>query len=86
MEMQTPDFAENLAEEIRVEMARQRRSNHDLAVELGVTDHTAGRRVNGEVPFNASDLAAVSEWLNIDIVALVKRATGRATHKEAIAA
>ena len=89
MTKQAPEkMAAAVADEIRVEMARQRRSNHDLAVKLGVTDHTAGRRINGDIPFNTIDLAIVAEWLEVELGERVARAKGnaQAERTEAVAA
>ncbi|WOF23798.1 helix-turn-helix domain-containing protein [Microbacterium betulae] len=71
-------LAQRVADEIRAEMARQRRSAADLAEYLGITAHTVGRRLNGAVPFNVIELASVSVWLGVPIFELIARATSKA--------
>lgn len=66
--------AQRLAGEVRAEMARQKRTAGELARVVGITAHTAGRRLNGAVPFNITELDAVARWLDIDLTALMKRA------------
>ncbi|WP_336630643.1 MULTISPECIES: helix-turn-helix domain-containing protein [unclassified Microbacterium] len=66
-----------LADEIRVEMARQRRTGHELAVVLGITAHTAGRRLSGATPFDVVELARVGRWLAVDPATLLTRARER---------
>lgn len=63
--------SERVAGEIRAELARQKRTANDMATELGIAPHTAGRRLNGERPFNVIELVAVCRWLGIDMVAVV---------------
>lgn len=57
--------------EIRAEMGRQRFSNADLARILGVTEHTAGRRLRDEVPFDIVELHEVAAWLGVPISRLL---------------
>lgn len=61
------EAAKRIAEEIRVEMARQRKSVAALAAVIGVKPHTAGRRLNGSTPFNVIELAAVAGWLGVSM-------------------
>lgn len=53
-------------------MARQRRTALDLAEVLGVTPHTAGRRLNGDVPFTIVELVVVSAWLGTPLQKLLQ--------------
>lgn len=55
-------------------MARQRKAKRDLAEILGVTQHTAGTRIRGKVPFNAVEMSLVSLWLGVDLDVLIQRA------------
>jgi hypothetical protein len=57
---------ERVASEVRAEMARQRKTATELADVIGVTQHTAGRRLSGAVPFTLVDLVLIGEWLDID--------------------
>ncbi|KTS09066.1 hypothetical protein RSA3_14310 [Microbacterium testaceum] len=58
-------------------MARQKRTAGEMARALGITAHTAGRRLSGAVPFNISDVAAVGEWLGVDVTDLMRRAEAK---------
>lgn len=65
--------AQRLAGEVRAEMARQKRTAGEMARAVGITAHTAGRRLSGAVPFNITELDAVARWLGIDVAALMPR-------------
>lgn len=79
MELHASDEAANqlasqrLAGEMRAELARQKRTASDLAAALGITPHTVGRRLNGDVPFNMIELATACRWLGIDLSEFVGR-------------
>ncbi|MCC4906927.1 helix-turn-helix transcriptional regulator [Microbacterium sp. cx-59] len=81
MELHASDEAANqlasqrLAGEMRAELARQKRTASDLAAALGITPHTVGRRLNGDVPFNMIELATACRWLGIDLTEFVGRAS-----------
>ncbi len=66
--------AQWIAGDLRAEMARQKRTGGELAVVLGISAHTAGRRLNGDVPFDVIELAAACKWLGISMVDVVRRA------------
>lgn len=83
MTKQTPmDLAEaasrSVAGELRAELARQRRTAADLALVLGTTPHTAGKRLNGQSPFTIVELAQATAWLGVSLHALVERAEAQA--------
>lgn len=65
----------NLADEVRAELARQRLSARDLAITLDVSQHTVGRRLIGETPFNAAELIKTSAFLGLSYTELIDRAT-----------
>lgn len=67
-----------LADEIRAELARQRRTGQELAETLEITAHTAGRRLSGAVPFDVVELAHIGQWLGVDPSTLLLRAHERA--------
>lgn len=67
-------MAQWIAGELRAEMARQKRTAGELATVLGISAHTAGRRLNGETPFDVIELAGACEWLGISMVDVVRRA------------
>jgi transcriptional regulator with XRE-family HTH domain len=71
--MSTPDerpkvSRESIAAEVRAQLARRRRSARSVALELGWTQRYMARRVNGEVPFNVEDLAAIAELLDVPVI------------------
>jgi len=76
--------ADRIAAEVRAEMARQKRTGGELAEVLGITAHTAGRRLNGSIPFNVVEFDTTARWLGVDSAELMKRAE-RADVAEAVA-
>lgn len=63
-----------VAGEVRAELARQRRTAVDMAGALGITPHTAGRRLSGESPFTVLEIAKVAAWLGVSVTTLAARA------------
>lgn len=66
--------ARAVADEMRAEMARQRKTAVEFAAALGITPHTAGRRLNGESPFSIVELARGASWLGLTVGELISRA------------
>lgn len=58
-------FAEAIASEVRAEMGRQSKTKADLARALGISQHTAAKRLNASSPFDAIELFRVGEWLGV---------------------
>ncbi|MDR6142076.1 hypothetical protein QE375_001630 [Microbacterium foliorum] len=75
VEQRATEFVHRLADEVRVELVRQRRSARDLAAALGISEHTVGRRLNGSKPFNTFELVLVSSFLGLSYTALTERAS-----------
>jgi hypothetical protein len=71
------EVAQAVADEVRVEMARQRKTASDLADVLGITPHTAGRRLNGAVAFNVIEVYQAADWLGIEVTDLFARAIAK---------
>lgn len=67
LRMTNHSTAAKVATEVRVQMARQKKTQADLAHRLGMNAHTAGRRVRGEVPFDVVELEAVARWLGVPV-------------------
>ena len=65
--------ANGVASEVRGEMARQRKTQQELATTLGVNAHTAGRRIRGEVPFDVVELEVIAAWLDVPVSRLWPR-------------
>lgn len=75
-----------LAAEVRSELAVQRRTANDLAAALGITPHTAGRRLAALTPFSVIELARAAEWLGVAADVLIRRAEVRAaSQRQAVA-
>lgn len=72
------EISKALADEVRAEIAVQRRTANDLASVLGVGAHTVGRRLAGVSPFTVVEMATAAEWLGLSPDALVRRAERRA--------
>ena len=65
---QTPSsYASLVAEEIRAEMARQRKTQVQLRKLLVCSEGTANNRYAGIYPYDLDELAAVCVWLDIPI-------------------
>lgn len=73
------DAARDVADTVRAELARQRRTAGDLAVALGVTPHTVGKRLNGTIPFDMAELYVVAAFLSIPITRLTSPASNKQT-------
>lgn len=56
-----------VATEVRAEMARQRKTQGELAEALGMGEHTVGRRVRAEVPFTVVELEQIALWLDVPV-------------------
>ena len=68
--MSESNYWQQVAGQVRAEMARQRKTTAELATTLGVHKETARFRLNGERPFGLIELAKVAAWLQVDIDAL----------------
>jgi transcriptional regulator with XRE-family HTH domain len=60
-----------LAEEIRALFARHRASQTRLAAVSGRNQQYWSRRMNGDVPFDVNDLAALAGYLEVPIAELI---------------
>ena len=65
-----PDLNEVVAENIRAEMARERWSGRKAATALGLNQMYVSRRLSGETPMDANDIAAFARLLNVSIESL----------------
>lgn len=65
--MTTASPSEFASAEVRAEMARQHKILADLAAVLECSDVTAGRRVNGSIPFRLDELTLVADWLGVPL-------------------
>jgi transcriptional regulator with XRE-family HTH domain len=56
---------ERVAGAVRAEIARQRRSRHDLAAAIGVSRATVDRRLAGEQDFTVTELQDAADFLGV---------------------
>lgn len=79
MELHAPisddSTSRRFADEVRAELARQRRTATELALAIGTTQQTIGRRLNGATPFNAIEMVLASRFLGVSLPVLWERAT-----------
>lgn len=69
--MPIPDQINDVvAAEIRAHMARRQLRQSDLADLLGVAQPNVSKRLNGQTPFLAGEVAVIANWLGIDIADL----------------
>ena len=64
-------YQEQVAEEVRVAMARRRISQKSLAEAIGKSQPFMSRRLNGETPFDVAELDAIAGVLDVPIASLV---------------
>lgn len=62
---------EQVAENVRVEMARQRARQGGLATAMRLSQPATSRRLSGEVPFTVDELQAAATFLGVDAAALL---------------
>lgn len=67
-------ISRNLSEVIKEAASTARVSQRDLAERTGIPLVTLNRKLNHTSPFNALELGAISEALNISLVELALRA------------
>jgi len=56
-----------IAAEVRAEVARQKKSQREIASMLGVDQAGAWRRLNGEQPWRADELVKLAEALGVPV-------------------
>jgi hypothetical protein len=81
-----PEDANNakyFADEVRAEMARKRITAAELALSLGISAHTMGRRLSGQTPFNSNEMVIVARRMGVSMAVLWERAA--ATRSMAVA-
>jgi transcriptional regulator with XRE-family HTH domain len=64
-------FRQRTAAEIRAEMARQRKTQADLAEVLGLSQMAVSRRLNAEVDTSLDEIADIAEWLGVTFAQMV---------------
>lgn len=66
--------ARRVAGQVRAELARKNKTAAELAVVLGCTPQTVGRRLNGRVDFTVTEIMRIAEWLDLNASELLKDA------------
>jgi transcriptional regulator with XRE-family HTH domain len=61
------DVRATIAAEVRAELARQNKTQRELAAALGLDHSSTWLRLRGERSFRAEELAATAEWLGVPI-------------------
>ena len=57
-------------------MGRRQRSTRSVALELGWTETYLGRRLNGQIPFNVTELEMIAELLEVPVNAFFEMPVG----------
>lgn len=68
---QPTDLTARAAENLRVELARRRYPQRQLADRLGVTAPWLNRRVHGQVSLNLDELAKIADALDMTVTELL---------------
>lgn len=63
--------AGRVAAEVRGELARQKRTQADLAVALGLSQQAVSRRVSGALAFDVDELHRVAVFLGVPVARLL---------------
>ncbi len=66
-----------IANGVRAELARHRRSQRDAAAILGLPQQSVHKRLAGETPFRAEELAKLAEALGISVSRFFPEAVSR---------
>ena len=69
-----PTAGQRVAGEIRAELARQRRTQTDLAAELGLSQPSVSQRLSGQVPMTVDEVARIADWRGVPVSVLVDAA------------
>ncbi|HEY0889595.1 MAG TPA: helix-turn-helix domain-containing protein [Nocardioides sp.] len=69
--MVTASLRQQVAAEIRAEMARQRKTGVDLARLLQCSQQSASRRLNGGLGLDLDELPVIADWLGVPLVNLL---------------
>lgn len=68
-----------MAAEVRAELARQRKTQGQLAGVLGMSPQAVSRRMCGAQAFDVNELQAVADFLGVAAVRLFELSTERAS-------
>lgn len=62
------EIQEQVAAEVRAEMARQRLTLRDVAGKIGMVHTSLHRRLTGKIPFDVGELARMADVLNVPVI------------------
>jgi transcriptional regulator with XRE-family HTH domain len=62
-----------VAGEVRAGLARNRRTQLELALVLGVSQATIARRLAGSIPFDVAEIETVARFLGVPVESLLGR-------------
>lgn len=65
--MQPDERRAAIAREVRAELARQLKTQRDVAEVVGVDQGSISLRLSGERSFRAEELSAIAEWLGVSV-------------------
>lgn len=65
---------ERVAAEVRAEMARQRRTQTELAEHLDMSQQAVSRRMTGELAWDVDEITDIADWLGVPLAALMAEA------------
>jgi transcriptional regulator with XRE-family HTH domain len=68
----------SIAAAVRAEIARHQKTQREVALVLGLPQPSVSKRLLGEVPFRAEEIAAIAAWLGVDPSTLLPAAEGAA--------
>ena len=72
--MKSPAQSMATGANVRAELARQGRTQTDLAGVLGITQSQISARIRGRVPWRLEELAAVASYLGTPLTVLIGEA------------
>lgn len=67
-------FSEQVAANIRAELARQRKTQAQLADVWGLTQASVSKRMSGTVPVDINEVAKAADWLGVPVSRLIEDA------------
>jgi transcriptional regulator with XRE-family HTH domain len=60
------DVRATIAAAVRAEVARHRKTQREIAAVLGLHQAGVSKRLLGEIPFRAEEIAALAAWLDVE--------------------
>ena len=70
----TQPLSGQVAANIRAELARQRRTQSELVMSLGLSPSAVSRRLSGQQPFEIDEVDAVARLLGVSVADLIGQA------------